>query len=142
MTVQFTVPGPPVAKGRPRFHRASGRTYTPEKTVRYEDTVRTFASQAMAGNAPMQGPLLVAVAFWVTVPSSWSKKRQQEAIAGEIQPTKKPDLDNCVKAIKDALNGIVWRDDSQVVTLRLKKRYSDTPRTEVVVRQVEARAAP
>lgn len=67
------------------------------------------------------------------VPKSWSKRKQADALAGQLMPTTKPDLDNCVKAIFDAVNGIVWTDDVQVVGLRVRKVYGATPGVQVIV---------
>ena len=71
------------------------------------------------------------------VPASWSKKKQAQALDGLMFPTKKPDVDNVVKAIFDALNGIVWGDDVQVVWLAASKRYDAIPGVLVGIRAVE-----
>ena len=52
---------------------------------------------------------------------------------GKIRPTKKPDADNIMKAVADALNGIAYKDDSQIVNVTIAKWYSDTPRVEVAI---------
>ena len=70
------------------------------------------------------------------IPSSWSKKKQAAAEAGEVRPTGRPDLDNIVKLYADAFNGVVWRDDSQVVRVVSEKRYSDRPGVLVTVMEV------
>jgi Holliday junction resolvase RusA-like endonuclease len=67
------------------------------------------------------------------MPASASKKKQQSMLHGGIRPTKKPDCDNIAKAVLDALNGIAYYDDSQVVTVTVEKLYSDTPRVEVEI---------
>jgi Holliday junction resolvase RusA-like endonuclease len=73
----------------------------------------------------------VSMALDCAVPQSWSGKKQRAALAGEIRPTSKPDIDNVVKAIFDGLNGVAWRDDVQVVSLTVRKHYSATPRVDV-----------
>ncbi|WP_334016381.1 RusA family crossover junction endodeoxyribonuclease [Burkholderia cepacia] len=128
-SVEFTVPGTPVAKGRPRFsrHGAHVRTHTPEKTERYENLVKMAASAAMRSTEPYAGPIRLVVHIGMPIPTSWSQKRQRAAAAGEIGATKKPDADNVVKALKDGMNGVVYVDDGQVVDLWISKRYAVTP---------------
>ena len=131
----FEIPGDPVAKARPRVAMVAGRArlYTPAKTEKYEARVALFAKQAMAGRPVMVGPVALSVTALFPIPPSWPKKRQAAARAGTEQHTKRPDADNCAKAILDGLNGVVWKDDSQVVTLSIEKRYAEVPRVEVLV---------
>ena len=131
----FEIPGDPVAKARPRAAMVSGRArlYTPAKTEKYEARVALFAQQAMAGRPVMAGPVALSVTALFPIPASWPKKRQAAARAGTEHHTKRPDADNCAKAILDGLNGVVWKDDSQVVTLSIEKRYAEVPRVEVLV---------
>lgn len=138
--IVFTIPGEPVAKGRARSFVRNGHVahYTPEKTAKYENLVKLAASAAMAGRAPYQVALSVTVTAHMGIGSSWSKKRQQSALSGHERPTKRPDLDNVLKAIKDGMNGVVWRDDSQVVRVVAEKHWSDSPRVEVSVSEVSA----
>ncbi|KVZ03361.1 RusA family crossover junction endodeoxyribonuclease [Burkholderia stagnalis] len=127
--VEFTVPGKPVAKGRPRFarHGAHVRTFTPEATERYENLVKIAAGAAMRGATPYEGPVRLVVYIGLPIPTSWSAKRQASAAAGLIGATKKPDADNVVKALKDGMNGVVYVDDGQVVDLWVSKRYARAP---------------
>ena len=138
-TIRFTVPGQPVGKGRPRaFRMGKGvRMFTPEKTVSYESLVATAAHGAMRGHPPVEGAVAVDLDIRLMVPMSWSAKKRAQALEGQIHPTKKPDADNVTKAIFDAMNGIVWGDDVQVVRLSLRKRYGATPGVTVAVRGVE-----
>lgn len=133
--VTFTVPGTPVGKGRPRFARRGNfvQTFTPEKTASYENLVRIKAEEAMNGRQAFDGAVHVRIDLHVTPPASWSQKKQRAALAGEIHPTSKPDADNCIKVIFDAMNGIVFRDDKQVVDLVAKKRYASTAMAKVEV---------
>lgn len=137
--VCFVVPGKPIGKGRPRAGRSFGghvRLYTPEKTVSYESTVRLFGAQAMAGHAPLEGPVALGLDIDYEVPASWSRKKREAALSGELRPTSKPDIDNVAKAVGDALNGVVWRDDVQVVTLYANKRYAQAPGVTVRVTEL------
>ena len=132
--VKFVIPGDPVAKGRPRSFVRNGRVscYTPEKTARYENLVRVVAQQAMGSSPPIEGAVSLVIRAFLAIPVSWSLKKQRAAALGEITPTKRPDLDNIVKAIKDGANGVTWRDDSQVTDVWASKRYG-APRVEIEV---------
>lgn len=138
--VIFTVPGKPVGKGRPRAaRRGKGITlYTPEKTATYESTIALVASQAMAGCPLITGPVGVVMRMTLPIPMSWSKRKKAHALDGIVMPTTKPDMDNVVKAIFDAINGVVWNDDVQVVDLHVIKRYGVTPCVGVIVSPMEA----
>lgn len=131
--ISFTIPGPPTGKGRPRMTRA-GHAFTPAKTRRAEGFVQHLAAQAMDGRARLDGVALVmTVSIAVTPPASWSRRKIAEALAGAVRPTVRPDLDNAAKLIADACNGIVYRDDAQIVEMRLIKRYALEEATLVVV---------
>lgn len=134
--VAFVVPGVPVGKGRPRFAKRGNfvSTYTPEKTASYENLVKVKAEEAMQGRPVIAGAVCVGIHLFVTPPASWSQKKQREAIAGNgIFPTSKPDVDNVIKGIFDAMNEIVWRDDKQVVDVVVSKRYCASARAVVEV---------
>jgi Holliday junction resolvase RusA-like endonuclease len=133
--IRFTIPGQPVGKGRPRMGRQGGfsRLYTPEKTVSYESLVGYSAAQAMAGQPLVEAAVFVTLDIRVQIPASWSKKKQDLARFGGCWPATKPDIDNVEKAIFDGLNGVVWKDDVQVVKVTKQKRYSDQPGVDVHV---------
>lgn len=124
--IEIVILGKPVAKGRPRFNRESGRAYTPAATVKYETQLKYAAAQVMGDRPPLEGPLRLEMSVVAPIPVSWPKKKQEAARAGEIKPTGKPDLDNFMKVI-DAANLVVWIDDSQITDARLTKRYGDKP---------------
>lgn len=141
--IAFTIPGQPVAKGRPKFARRGAHVvaYTPAKTASYENLVKMAAAEAMGSVQPTGAPLALTVTLNLQIPASWSKKRRASAAAGAICATKKPDADNVLKGIKDGCNGIVWADDAQVVRIMLEKRYSETPSAVVEVAQLQGEAA-
>lgn len=138
MTISFHVPGQPQGKGRARVGRVAGhaRMFTPAKTVAYEGLVSHAASLAMDGAAIIDGPCAVKLDIACQIPASWPKKRRLAAIEGTVRVQTKPDLDNTAKAIFDGCNGVVWRDDVQVVMLQAHKRYSQTPGVTVEVSPV------
>ena len=133
--ITFSVDGIPVAKGRPRFARMGNfvRTYTPEKTATWEDTVRQTAIKAMGPTEILETPVTMALYFRLPMPQSWSKNRKEAALKGLEAPTKKPDWDNLGKAVSDALNGVVYKDDSLVVSAHVKKVYSAVPGVDIYV---------
>ena len=138
--IQFTVPGAPYGKGRPKVVKIAGftRMATPQKTIAYEGLVAHAAMQAMNGAPMLDAPAGVNVFIDAPIPASWSAKKQRMALAGEVLPTTKPDADNVVKAIFDGCNGVLWRDDVLVVDLRVRKRYAATPCVRVEVWRVDA----
>ncbi|MDR0674078.1 MAG: RusA family crossover junction endodeoxyribonuclease [Zoogloeaceae bacterium] len=133
MKIVFTLPGEPVGKGRPRFSTAGKfpRAYTPEKTASYESLVKLAAARAMAGKPPVSGAVSVSINAFFSIPKSASRERKARMISKDIRPTKKSDADNIAKIICDSLNGIVWHDDAQVVSLQVEKIYAETPMVEV-----------
>lgn len=136
--IEFTIPGDPAGKGRPKFTR-SGHAYTPKETVNYETLVKLSFKQKYPGLKPVEKDvaMLVTIKAYYKIPASASKKRQQAMREGLIRPTKKPDWDNIGKIVCDALNGIAYYDDSQVVAVTVEKLYSDTPRVEVEIEVME-----
>lgn len=119
MNVCFTVPGKPQGKARPRFTR-SGHTYTPGSTAAYEERVKLAYKQAGAGK--LSGFVSADICAVFAVPKSYTKARRAAALNASFAP-KKPDCDNIAKIILDALNGLAYDDDAQVVKLRVEKRY-------------------
>lgn len=134
--IEFIVYGQPQGKGRARVGKVNGhaRMFTPAKTVAYEGLIAHCGAVAMAGAALIEGPVELRLMIECQVPASWSKKKQAQALAGEILPTTKPDADNVIKAIGDGLNGVVWRDDSQVTDVITRKRYAQKPQVRVQIR--------
>lgn len=139
----FTIPGAPVGKGRPKIDARGkfARVYTPEKTANYEGLIAHAAHVAMGGRTLIVGAVAVQLDIRLPIPASWSLKRQGMASRGEIAPTRKPDIDNVEKAIFDGMNGVVWKDDVQVVDVSKRKRYAETPGVVVIVRELPAVAA-
>lgn len=126
MKITFTIPGKPTGKGRPRFARRGAfvATYTDSKTASYENLVKLAASQAMGGREPLAGAVSLSVYVYVMPPASWSKKKRESALAGEIRPTVKPDSSNVLKSIEDGMNHVVYLDDKQIVLTLVSKSYA------------------
>jgi Holliday junction resolvase RusA-like endonuclease len=135
--VTFMVEGTPVPKGRPRFARRGKfvSTYSPKTTVDYESKVSESAKLAMGASEPLETPVGAYIYITLPVPASYSKKRTQACLLGQERPTKKSDIDNYCKAIFDGMNGIVFVDDSLVVSLHATKVYGTIGMVEVMVRE-------
>ena len=132
MQYTITIPGKPRGKGRPRFSRATGRTYTDDATAVYENLVKNMWMTVVGER--LSGELAVSIEAHYAIPTSKPKKMQAAMRDGAMRPTTKPDIDNVIKAVLDGLNGVAYADDSQVVALSASKRYSDDPRVVVIVK--------
>lgn len=132
---QLTIDGVPVAKGRPRLGRYG--TYTPKKTQEYEEYVKMCWVAKYGGIQPSEQPLEVNIVFYMPIPKSYSKKQRAEILNGRLKPTKKPDIDNLIKSVLDALNGLVYADDSQIIKVTAVKRYAETGSTELTIKEGE-----
>lgn len=135
--IHFTVYGEPVAQGRPKFSTAGGfvKAYDPAKSRNYKDYVRLAAAEHAPASL-LEGPIGMMLTIYRSMPKSFSKRKAAAAEAGELRPTTKPDVDNYLKGVKDALKGVIWKDDSQVVEVFVQKRYSSRPRIEVKIKDL------
>lgn len=146
--LKFVVPGEPQGKARPRFARR-GRfvsTYTPKETQSYEALVRYCAANArlQKGLKPISAEMSLGIKAYFKIPKSYSKKRKEKCLNGDERPNKKPDSDNIAKIVLDGLNPKMklnhtlhraenvqeglYRDDKQVVSLKVEKWYAEEPR--------------
>nr|DAL98062.1 MAG TPA: Endodeoxyribonuclease RusA [Caudoviricetes sp.] len=135
--IAVVVYGNPVAQGRPRFSRQGGfvRTYDPVKSKSYKQLIR-LELQPLLSNpdfTPIDRACCLNLKVFRSMPKSFSKKKREEALLGYIRPTTKPDTDNYVKGVLDALNGTVLKDDSVVCEIFAQKFYSERPRIEVFI---------
>lgn len=134
--VRFTVYGDPVPKARPRVYGNHG--VTPQKTKIQEQKIAlVYKSQYHDAKFEKDVPLKIVVDMFMRIPKSTSEKNRKLMIAGKIRPIKKRcDSDNGTKLVMDSLNGVAYYDDSQVVDERGRKFYSDTPRTEIYIAEI------
>lgn len=141
--VTFTIPGDPVPQGRPRFstHGGFARAYDPKKSRDGKSVVKLCAKEAieMAGlDEPLSGPLVMKVQFGIPLPKSSYRKRTPVERSWR---TKKPDLDNLLKLVKDACSGIIYLDDNQISRIVAEKitcGQNEAPYTKVLFRELEA----
>ena len=132
--ISFTVPGDPVAQPRPQISTRGGfaRAFVPRvhPIYVYRDAIQLAAKVAMAGQAPITGPVSLRVWFCIARPKSHSKARR-----ADHNHTQKPDASNMLKGLEDALNGICWVDDSQITEVWVSKRWTEIePRTIVEIK--------
>lgn len=133
------VPGEPVAQGRPRFSRQGGfvKAYDPAKSRDYKQYVRLIAAQD-APAVPVTGAVQLSLKIYRVIPKSMPKKKREAALSGQLRPTTKPDVSNVLKGVEDALKGLWYADDSQIVGYgTLGKWYSEQPRIEIKMRVFE-----
>ena len=139
LIVTFEVEGDPVPKSRPRFARRGNfvQTYTDAKTIDYETHVAMKARQAIGASEPLQGALTVFLYLRYTIPASYSKKRKEACLRGVEYP-KKVDIDNVYKSITDAMQGIVYANDSQIVEAHITKVYAETAGANIMVQECDS----
>ena len=129
MAYDMVIPGEAVPQGRPRF--GHGRTYDPPKSRKYKEKVKCIA-RCNAPESPTTHAVRLTLVIYRGVPKSWSKRKAAQAIADKIRPTTKPDVSNVLKGIEDALSGVWYEDDSQIVEYGLiGKWYAEEPRVYV-----------
>lgn len=133
MIYRFTVFGRPQPKQRPRFNRYTGATYTPDETRLYEAQVKYYFLKENPRAKRLDGALTVQIDAYFEPPKQTAKAVREKMYAGKIRPAKKPDADNIIKSICDALNGLAYVDDGQIVSVYCRKLYSDRARCEVII---------
>jgi Holliday junction resolvase RusA-like endonuclease len=135
--VTFKVDANPVGKQRARYVKRGNfvQAYTPEKTRTYETLIRDAAIEAMGTSEPLETPVTLYLYIRVPIPKSYSKKKVEACLNGLDQPIKKPDASNILKSVEDGMNGIVYKDDSQIVNLHVTKVYSTLAGVDICVKE-------
>lgn len=136
MKIEFEIKGKVKAKQSVKFTHA-GIKYTPKDIVEYSNFVKmSFINAYPAWNIQdfADKPLKAEISVYMPMPKSFSKVKQEQALKGLLRPTVKPDCDNIAKNINDALNGIVYPDDKQIVSLTVNKYYSENEFVKVCVK--------
>lgn len=131
--MKFRIPGEPTGKARPRVTRWG--THNTEKTILYENLVKLSYQEQCGEYTEM--PLIARIEVYYGIPKSTPKKNIKPMLERKILPCKKPDIDNIAKIILDALNGVAYKDDTQVVSLHVHKYYAETPEVQVALLEVE-----
>ena len=132
--------GEPIAQGRPRFSRQGGfvKAYDPPRSRDYKQYIKLVARED-APEVPVTGAVQLSLKIYRAIPKSMSKCKREAAIAGRLRPTTKPDVSNILKGVEDALKGLWYADDSQMVGYGvLGKWYAERPRIEIAMQVLEA----
>ncbi len=132
----FSWHGIPRGQGRPRFTRA-GKAYKAEKDRAYEQSIKAAYLEKYGREKPIAGAFRMSVGVWMPIPRTASRCKRANMLTGRIQHTTKPDLDNVVKAVMDALNGVAYSDDKDMVQINALKIYSTDPGLYVMISPVE-----
>jgi len=135
--VTFKVDADPVGKQRARYVKRGNfvSTYTPEKTRTYEALLKEAAIEAMGASEPLETPVSLYLYIRVPIPKSCTKKRLEDIANGSEKPTKKPDSSNILKSVEDAMNGVVYKDDCQIINHHITKVYSSLSGVDICVKE-------
>ncbi len=135
--VTFKVDADPVGKQRARYAKRGNfvQTYTPDKTRNYETLIKEAAIEAMGTSEPLETPVTLYLYIRAPIPKSLPKKRIEACLNGLEKPIKKPDASNVLKSVEDAMNGVVYKDDSQIVNIHVSKVYSSVSGVDVCVKE-------
>jgi len=135
--VTFKVDADPVGKQRARYAKRGNfvQTYTPDKTRNYETLIRDSAIEAMGSSEPLETPVTLYLYIRAPIPKSLPKKRIEACLNGLEKPIKKPDASNVLKSVEDAMNGVVYKDDSQIVNIHVSKVYSSVSGVDVCIKE-------
>ena len=135
MEIEFFIKGKPKAKQSVKFTR-KGIKYTPGDIKEYANWVRLCFLNSFPAWSALEfkdKSLKVELNVYMAIPKGFSKKKFAKALKGELRPIVKPDCDNIAKNINDALNGLLYPDDKQIVSLTVNKFYSVTEGVNVKV---------
>ena len=135
--VTFKLDADPVGKQRARYARRGNfvQTYTPDKTRNYEALLKEAATEAMGSSEPLETPVSLYLYIRVPIPKSFSKKKVQDCLNGSEQPMKKPDSSNVLKSVEDAMNGVVYKDDCQIINHHMTRVYSTLAGVDICVKE-------
>jgi Holliday junction resolvase RusA-like endonuclease len=135
--VTFKVDADPVGKQRARYAKRGNfvQTYTPDKTRNYESLIKEAAIEAMGSSEPLETPVTLYLYIRAPIPKSLPKKRIEACLNGLEKPIKKPDASNVLKSVEDAMNGVIYKDDSQIVNIHVSKVYSSVSGVDVCIKE-------
>lgn len=132
------MPGNPKGKQRHRMCRIKSRkiTYTPKQTAEYEKLVRASYTAVSKRFFDKDTPLIISITALFSIPKSVSQKTKNLMLKGDILPTKKPDSDNIIKIVLDALNGVCYHDDAQICSVHFEKKYAEIPAIKITIKEI------
>lgn len=135
MVYEFEVPAKIIGKGRPRLNSYTGQVYTPTRTKDYESLVEQYFLLKYPRYKAIEGRAKVTIIAYFEIPKSTSKVMKEQMLQNKISPTKKPDIDNVVKIVLDAMNKFAFKDDTQITKIEVEKIYSDVEKLYVKIEE-------
>lgn len=135
MKYEFEVPGTIKGKGRPRVNSYTGMIYTPTTTKDYECLVEQYFLLKYPRFKTLEGRVGVNITATFNIPKSTKKSDREKMIQNEISPNKKPDIDNIVKIILDAMNKFAFKDDTQITKLSVEKIYGEEEKVHIEIEE-------
>ena len=135
MTYEFEVIGDIKGKERPRINTYTCTAYTPNNTKDYENLIKQYFKIKYPRYIPLENRVSVKIMAYFKIPKSTTKKDKMLIEEGKLSPTKKPDIDNIVKIILDALNKMAFKDDNQITKLEIEKVYAEEEKITVRIEE-------
>ena len=135
MKYEFEVPGTIKGKGRPRVNSYTGMIYTPTTTKDYESLIEQYFILKYPKFKTIEGRLSVKITATFNIPKSTKKQDKEKMMQNEISPIKKPDIDNIVKIILDAMNKFAFKDDTQITKLNVEKIYGEEEKIQIEIEE-------
>lgn len=117
--------------------RGKNVTYTPRQTTEYEKLVRASYTAVSKMFFEKDTPLEISIIALFSIPKGVNKKLKNSMLNGNTLPTKKPDSDNVIKIILDALNGVCYHDDVQICSIHFEKKYAEIPATKIIIKEIK-----
>ena len=135
MVYEFEVPGKIIGKGRPRVNSYTGIVYTPTKTKDYEYLIEEYFLLKYPKFKPIESRIKVTIKACLSIPKNTRKSEKEEMLNNIISPTKKPDIDNIVKIVLDAMNKFAFKDDNQITKLEVEKIYGEEEKLKIIIEE-------
>lgn len=124
MIYEFEVPGKIIGKGRPRLNSYTGNVYTPARTKDYETLIEQYFLLKYPRFKMLEGRIKICMIAYFSIPKATKKSMLEDMLENKISPTKKPDIDNIIKIVLDAMNRFAFKDDIQITKLDVEKKYA------------------
>ena len=135
MGFEFEVIGDIKGKARPRVNTYTCKAYTPENTKDYEMLIKQYFKIKYPRYVPLENRVSVKIVAQFKIPKTTTKKDRALIEEGKLSPTKKPDIDNIVKIILDALNKMAFKDDNQITKIEVEKIYGEVEKIIVKIEE-------
>lgn len=135
MIYEFEVPGKIVGKGRPRLNSYTGNVYTPTRTKDYETLIEQYFLLKYPRFKMLEGRIKISMIAYFSIPKATKKSMIEDMLEDKISPTKKPDIDNIIKIVLDAMNQFAFKDDIQITKLEVEKKYALDEKIEIKIEE-------